>query len=564
MFSLTVIALLFTIVLLLGLTAVALYYRTKQGAELFAVLQVVSAVWTSLTVLGLTMPPGTTRLGVWGLTSGLSLLVTILWLGFILSYVGKSNWLATRRLGVVSVPLLIGAAVYFFAPTWRPLVGQLSQETIPAGTVVTATLGPMGIVLGVYVYLVFLSGLALVVRTVVEGSRLFVGQALAFVFGSLITIVASFFVILGVPVAGYPLTQVALGGQSLLWAYAVFGQRLLRVVPAVAEIGERTIFENLDDGVLVVNEDGVVVRANPQARQHLDVSDPTGDAVGPILESMRVSTIQELPTRFERDGRTYRTEASEIRNWQGESSGHALVVRDITPLVTREQRLAVLNRILRHNVRNDMNVVLGVGSQLQSHEETEIAESGETLRRTARDLTRVSEKAIEASRLLDEPIDNEPVHLPAMIEDQVAALAAEYPRATVESSVGVDTIRTDPRTLSRIVEEVIVNALEHAGDAPTVHVEITRTESGAEIAVTDNGPGIPQAELDPIIAGDETALEHASSFGLWFVTWGVQALGGDLEVSTTATGAQVLLTVPDSEDSGSSARIGDLDSVLVQ
>lgn len=563
MFSLTVIALLLTIALLVGLTAVALYYRRKQGAVLFALLQAVSAAWASLTVLGLTMSPGTVRLRIWGLTSGLSLLVIILWFGFILSYIGQSDWLTGRRLGVVSVPLLIGASVYFVAPTWTPLVGQLSQETIPAGTVVTASIGPVGIVLGAYIYLVFLSGLVLVVKTVVEGSRLFVGQALAFVVGSLITIVASFFVILGIPVAGYPLTQVALGGQALLWGYAVFGQQLLRVVPAVAEIGEQTIFEDLDDGILVVNEDGIVVRANPQARRHLDLSDPTGDAVEPILGSMAVSSIQDLPARFERDGRTYRTEASGIRNWQGEQIGHALVVRDITPLVTREQRLAVLNRILRHNVRNDMSIVLGVGSRLQNREEADLAASGERLRRTARDLTRVSEKAIEVSRLFDEPIASERVHLPTMIEDLVSTLAGDYPRATVDTAVGADTIRTDPRTLSRVVEEVVANALEHDGDAPTVRIEVTGTAGGVEIAVADDGPGIPQAELDPIIDGDETALKHASSFGLWFVTWGVQALGGDVDISTSATGTEVRLTVPDSETSDS-VRMGDLDSALVE
>ena len=90
--------------------------------------------------------------------------------------------------------------LYAVAPTWQPLVGQLAQERIAAGTVVTASIGPVGSILGVYVYLVFLAGLGIVVKTVFEGSGLFVGRALAFVSGSRITIVASFLTIRGVPV----------------------------------------------------------------------------------------------------------------------------------------------------------------------------------------------------------------------------------------------------------------------------------------------------------------------------------------------------------------------------
>jgi len=86
---------------LLGLTAGA-YYQENQGAELFAILQIVSAAWASVTARGLTIPPGTLRIRLWGITTGLSLLVTLLWLAFILSYTGRRRLLSVERLGVVS------------------------------------------------------------------------------------------------------------------------------------------------------------------------------------------------------------------------------------------------------------------------------------------------------------------------------------------------------------------------------------------------------------------------------------------------------------------------------
>lgn len=235
---------------------------------------------------------------------------------------------------------------------------------------------------------------------------------------------------------------------------------------------------------------------------------------------------------------------SPIRNWQGDVIGHALIVRDVTPLATREQRLTVLNRILRHNVRNDMNVVMGIGSQLERRGDEELAALGETLRRTGRNLSGISDKAIEIDRLSAASTAREPVSLPTAIEEVVSPLTTEHSDATVTWSVDVQTVRTDPQLLSRIVKEVVANALEHAGEAPTVRVEVAPEESGIGITVADDGPGIPEAELTPIVDGDETDLRHASSFGLWFVSWGVQSLGGTVDIETSVSGTTVTLTVP--------------------
>ena len=544
MVSPTVIALLVTTLLVSGLAVVAWRYRAEQGATVFAVLQVGSAVWAVLTAVGLMTPPSGLRVRIWGATAGLSLLVVVLWLVFILGYTGRDHWLTARRLGALAFPLVVGAGIYFAAPTWSPLVGSVSQETIPAGTVVTSTVGPVGIVLAAYIYLVFLAGLGIVAKTVLEGPRLFAGQALAFATGSVVTIVASFLAILNVPVPGYPLTQIALGGQAMLWAYAVLGQQFLRVVPAVAEIGERAVFEDLEDGVLVVDDRGVVVRVNPQARAYLDRSELAGRPVEEVLRETNAESVADLPTRFEREGQTYQVDASRVRNWREQPVGRAIIIRDITPLVTREQRLAVLNRILRHNVRNDMNVVLGISDQLSAHDDEEIASLGGPLRRTARDLTAISEKAMEIDRMFKNPSDDDRVHLPTMVERVVSPLTEAYPDATVDVSADDETVRTDSRILARVLTEVVENALQHAGESPTVGVEAVRDGTDLRITVADDGPGIPEMEIESVTGGEQSSVHHAASIGLWFVYWGTQVLGGTVELSSADDGAEVTLSVP--------------------
>lgn len=541
----TVVTLLLTTGLLLGLTGMAWRFREQPGAEAFGALQALSGAWAGLTVVGLSLPPGPARLRVWGVTNGVSLLVIALWFVFIVSYTGREKWLTWRRLGVLSLPLAVGTSLYTVVPSWSPLVGDLTQDLITAGTVVEASIGPIGGVLGVYIYLVFSLGLGMVGKTLLEGNSLFAGQELAFGLGSTVSIGASVLAIVGVPGGGYPTTQVAVGGQTLLWGYAVFGQQFLQTVPAVATIGERSVLDDIDEGVLVVDSAGTVIRANSRARAYLDLSGTVGGSVSPVLDCMGVATTADLPTRFESQGRTYRVKASPVTDWREETIGRALVIQDVTPLVRHQQRLQVLNRVLRHNVRNEMNVVLGVGNQLQRESDEALVEMGETLVERASSMTGIAEKAIEFDRVLEDSQRVEQVDLEATVEQVVSQHAAAHPDATLTSNVSVDEVRTSPRILSLVLEELVANALEHAGQGPEVTVGVQRADGQVQVSVTDDGPGIPSAETDPITSGEETDLEHTSSLGLWLVSWGAQSLGGDLDITTTGTGSVVTVVVPD-------------------
>lgn len=531
--------------LLLGLSAIAWRGRSEPGAAVFGVLQFVSAVWAGTTALGLGLPPGPLRLRVWGLTTGLSLLVIVIWFGFILQYTGAAGRLRSRWAVMGALPLVAGAALYVFTPTWGVLVAEATQERLSAGTIVQASIGPVGGALGVYVYLVFLIGLVLVVKTVFEGSSLFVGQAVALVLGTLVTVVASALVLVGFPTEGYPLTQVALGGQSALWGYAVFRQQFLRAVPAVAQVGERAVFDHLDEGVLVCNGNGTIVRANPTARDCFDAEELVGAPIDSVLDPMSVASLSELPARFQRQGRTYQANTSTVRDWRGEPIGRAITIREVTELVHRQQRLQVLTRILRHNVRNDMTLVAGLATRLEECDDDELAALGRDITRTAEDMTTMSEKALEIETLLEGSMTVEPVDLSRLVDEVVSSLAEAHPDATVTTAVDPDELRTDRRVLTLVVTEIVENALVHAGDDPTVAVEAARTDEAIEISVTDDGPGIPRTELDPIAEGGETALKHASSLGLWVISWGTESLGGSIDIDATAAGSTVTVSIPD-------------------
>ncbi|PSP92706.1 hypothetical protein BRC91_12755 [Halobacteriales archaeon QS_4_62_28] len=135
-----------------------------------------------------------------------------------------------------------------------------------------------------------------------------------------------------------------------------------------------------------------------------------------------------------------------------------------------------------------------------------------------------------------------------LVEDVVVPLADQHPGASINTTIEVDEMRSDRQWLALILSEVVENALVHTGHDPTVDITITRTGEAVEIGVTDDGPGIPQIEIDPIMAGRETDLQHASSLGLWVVSWITRALGGTIDIAVTGAGSTVTMTVPDLSD----------------
>ena len=534
-------------ILLCGLTVIGWRNRSEPTAGVFALLEAVSAVWAVLSVVGLGLAAGTARVRIWGAAVGLSLVVVALWVGFIITYTGRDRWLRPGRFGLAAAPLLVGALLYGIAPTWQPLVGGLEQSTIAAGTVVNASIGPVGAVLGVYVYLAFSGGLLLVVKTVLEGSNLFVGQALAFLVGTLVTVAASVGQILEYPVAGYPLTQATLGAQALFWGYAVFREQFLRSVPGIARIGERAVFDEVDDGVLVVGGDGTVARANPKARAYLG-EDPVGEPVRDLLARLGIAGVDDLPDRFRRGGRNYQMKGSVVTDWRGEAVGRALVVRDVTGLTRRQQRLEVLNRIMRHNLRNDMTVVRGCAAEIGREVDGKPAALSDTITETAGDLLQISEKAVEIDRMLEREQSTTEVDLGTFVDRHLEPLVDARPEATVETTVRAERLRTVPRLLSLALEEVVSNVIKHTGEAPEVTVEVTRVGDRVELSVADDGPGIPSLELKAVRAGTETDLEHGTSLGLWLVSWATQSVGGDVTFEADR-GSVVTLSVPDLEQS---------------
>jgi two-component system aerobic respiration control sensor histidine kinase ArcB len=256
---------------------------------------------------------------------------------------------------------------------------------------------------------------------------------------------------------------------------------------------------------------------------------------GTVHVDIRAAPIREADHRIDDD------HEREVVAVQG-------VVRDVTERRRQEQVIGVLNRVLRHNLRNDMTVARGLAETLREDLDDVDARKADQIVATADGLLELSETARKLEDVFSEGSSPRPLDLVVMVEHAVDHTRRTHPDATIElSAVEEAVVRASP-AVETAVHELVDNAARYAGPGPTVEVEVRTVEDGVVVAVTDDGPGLPEQDRAVLETGDETPLHHGSGLGLWLVHWLVSSLDGDVEV-TVDDGTTVRLRLAEPEAS---------------
>jgi len=227
---------------------------------------------------------------------------------------------------------------------------------------------------------------------------------------------------------------------------------------------------------------------------------------------------------------------------------YVAIERDVTDRKRDRQRLEVLNRVLRHNVRNAATVVEGNAHRIA--EECENPDSRALVDAIVRRTTQL-QSAVEKARTVERALDTDrtgAVNVRSLINDQQGALADRHPEATLSADVPADLWVQANATFEAALQEALDNAVEHDTDtdAPDIRVVATTTaDDRVDICIIDNGPGVPDHEQQVLEAGEESDLRHGSGLGLWVMKWVVTGLGGDVSIDNRDSGGTVVtFTLP--------------------
>jgi len=283
-----------------------------------------------------------------------------------------------------------------------------------------------------------------------------------------------------------------------------------------------------------------------------------GEATDPdAVDRLREGIVAEEPVTVElrnyrKDGTPFwnRVTVAPITDGRGTVENFVGFQEDVTERKTYEQRLEaqrddldLLNQVLRHDIRNDLQLILAYAEMLDAHVDDEgeeylraLGESAITaveLTTTARDI---------AETMLQTDADREPVSLTDALAAQIDDVRSSFEDATVrlvEPVPDVSVLAND--MLESVFRNLLKNAIQHnETDAPTVTVSVTVEGDAVVVEVADDGPGVPDARKVDIFGKGEKGLDSdGTGIGLYLVNTLVEQYGGNVWVEDGDAGGAV-------------------------
>ena len=217
--------------------------------------------------------------------------------------------------------------------------------------------------------------------------------------------------------------------------------------------------------------------------------------------------------------------------------------RDLTKLLTINQR------VLRHNLRNELTVALGSLDEIERRGPVpETAADVRTARTHLNCLLDTTDRAREIVSIWDTE-RRETFRLRALLAERIETVEAAYPGVSIATEFGADPLVESHPALPAAVEEALRNAAKHTPTDAAVTVTISAGRAGAAVVeVADTGSGIPKFNVDAIESPEETPLVHTQGLGLWIIYWTVETSGGAFEVlENEPSGTVIRMTLPTAE-----------------
>lgn len=354
------------------------------------------------------------------------------------------------------------------------------------------------------------------------------------------------------------------GAVAVIIAAARRGHRAAQVVSSTVPDGVDQVIEALESAAIVLDSSNTVIKTSPGAL-----------ALGLVWHRTLVhGRLVELVDRVRRYGEPV-TEEMEISRGPLGDAQMRLSVR-VAPLGTRfmlllaedrteSYRLDAVRRDFVANISHELKTPIGAVGLLAealvhaSDDPEQVRKFADRLTTESARLAEMTQEIIELSRLQAsdalshaEEVDVDAVIASAIDKNRVAAEAA---RITLVSG-GDRKLRVwgDPSMLTTAVHNLIVNAIQYSPSPSRIGIGVSEVDDIVEIAVTDQGIGIPEDELDRVferffrVDQARSRTTGGTGLGLSIVKHVVQNHGGDIRVwSQPGRGSTFTLRLPRAE-----------------
>src|SRR5450759_4419305 len=321
------------------------------------------------------------------------------------------------------------------------------------------------------------------------------------------------------------------------------------------------LLNDLSEGVIGLSEEGTVTIANPASAELLDEPVPVGagldetfpaDVAEAWHESRREDETQAVV--FVHGERTLEANTYPVAGAADFTS--IVVLRDVTSQARLERARRDLIANASHEFKTPLFSLAGFlelidEGNVDADEQREflqlMRQQVDRLRNLAvsmPDLSRVEAGSIE---MQPEDVDLEAVARSVLDEFQVQAQAKALTLA-VDDGEAV-TAWCDEQRLAQVLRALIDNAVKFSPQGSSVRVATRAEASWATIVVSDDGPGIPAAELPHVFerfhrGSEERATTSGAGLGLSIARELTEKMGGSIRADSGGGGASFSVRLP--------------------
>ncbi|GAB3040291.1 ATP-binding response regulator [Natronobiforma cellulositropha] len=226
--------------------------------------------------------------------------------------------------------------------------------------------------------------------------------------------------------------------------------------------------------------------------------------------------------------------------------------RNQRELVDRNHRLALLNQIVRQDIRNDVSMIVGWGDQLRTQVDADGETALEALLEATQHVVDLTDTAAEVMDVIAADSSTpavtagpdggagvavEPCDLTDLLETEVARLRAEHTvdltlECEREGGAGEALSVAGSPMLASVFRHLLSNAIRHNdNDRPTITVTVEADDASASVTVTDDGVGIPDRQK-ALLVDPERRFDGRSGMGvgLYLVTTVLEEIGGRIDI----------------------------------
>jgi signal transduction histidine kinase len=145
-------------------------------------------------------------------------------------------------------------------------------------------------------------------------------------------------------------------------------------------------------------------------------------------------------------------------------------------------------------------------------------------------------------------LEEHEVELRRLVEQGYQTFTEEARRRGIRYELKIDAdavVHTDGDRVLQIVSNLLSNAFSWTPNGGAISLALTRTNGSVWVAVTDSGPGIPEAERDRVFRPFVSENGEGTGLGLAISRELAHALGGDLRLrSVVGRGSRFELRLP--------------------